>query len=301
MSRALVLSGLALWAGTTLLLSTTRWFSRVPLSERLRPYAVGGMGTAARSGILSIESFRDAVGPLSKAVGERVARLLGVGEDLDVRLARIHSPLDATGFRVRQLGYAVAAFALAALATVTFRPPLPVALLFLLGAPLLAFLLLEQQLAAASKSWQRRVFLELPVVAEQLAMLLSAGYSLTAAMNRVATRGSGACARDLRRVMTRLRQGLSETEALREWGAVAQVDALDRLIPVLALNREASDLGRLLSEEARGIRRDVQRELTELVERRGQQVWIPVTVATLVPGVIFLAVPFVTALQLFAS
>jgi hypothetical protein len=30
-------------------------------------------------------------------------------------------------------------------------------------------------------------------------------------------------------------------------------------------------------------------------------VWIPVTVATLVPGVLFLAVPFVAALQLFTG
>ena len=301
MSRLLVLSGLALWAGATLLLSTTRWFSRLPLSERLRPYAVGGMASSGRTGLLSIESFRDAVGPLSRAIGTRLAKLLGVAEDLEVRLSRIHSPLDATGFRIRQIGYALAAFAMAALGTIALRPPVPIALLFLVGAPLLAFLLLEQQLAAASKAWQRRVFLELPVVAEQLAMLLSAGYSLTAAMNRVSRRGRGACARDLARVLRRIRQGLSDIEALREWGAVAQVDAVDRLIPVLALNREASDLGRLLSEEARGIRRDVQRELTELVERRGQQVWIPVTVATLVPGVIFLSVPFITALQLFAE
>lgn len=301
MSRALVLSGLALWAGATLLLSTTRWFSRLPLSERLRPYAVGGLASPPRNGLLSVESFRDAIAPVSRAVGERLARLLGVAEDLEVRLARIHSPLDATGFRIRQVGYALAAFGVAALTTVALRPPVPIALLFIIGSPLLAFLLLEQQLASASRSWQRRVFLELPVVAEQLAMLLSAGYSLTAAMNRVATRGRGACARDLSRVLTRIRQGLSDVEALREWGQIAQVDAVDRLIPVLALNRQASDLGRLLSEEARGIRRDVQRELIEVVERRGQQVWIPVTVATLVPGVLFLAVPFLTALQLFAQ
>jgi hypothetical protein len=301
MNRDIVLAGLVLWAGASLLLSTTRWFSRVPLGERLRPYSVGGMGVTFRTQLLTADSFRDAIGPLSRAIGERLARLLGVAEDLDVRLSRIHSPLDATSFRVRQIGYAVAGFGMAALLALGFRPPAPVVLLFLLGAPLLAFLLLEQQLAAASRAWQRRIFLELPVVAEQLAMLLSAGYSLTAAMNRIAIRGHGACARDLRRVLTRIRQGLSETEALREWGAVAQVDALERLVPVLALNREAADLGRLLSEEARGIRRDVQRELTELVERRGQQVWIPVTVATLVPGVIFLAVPFGTALQLFAQ
>jgi tight adherence protein C len=301
MNRTLVLSGLALWAGATLLLSTTRWFSRVSLAERLRPYAVGGMATTGRTGLLSVESFRDAIGPLSRVVGERLAKLLGVAEDLETRLARIHSPLDATAFRIRQVGYALAGFAVAALIGLAFRPPVPIALLFLVGGPLLAFLILEQQLALASKAWQRRVFLELPVVSEQLAMLLSAGYSLTAAMNRVSTRGHGACARDLARVLARIRQGLSDVEALREWGAIAQVEALDRLIPVLALNREASDLGRLLSEEARGVRRDVQRELTELVERRGQQVWIPVTVATLVPGVIFLAVPFVTALRLFAE
>lgn len=300
MSRLIVVSGLVLWTGSTLLLSLTRWFSRVPLGERLRPYSIGGMAGHGRAGILSLDSFREAVAPTSRMVGERLARILGVAEELEVRLQRIHSPLDATTFRVRQAGYCVAAVALGALFVLATGPALPIALLFLLGPPLLCFLLLEHQIAAASRAWQRRVFLELPVIAEQLAMLLSAGYSLSAAMQRVATRGRGACARDLRSVLSRMRQGLSDVEALREWAGVVQVDAVDRLVPVLALNREAGDLGRLLSEEARGIRRDVQRELTETVERRGQQVWIPVTVATLLPGVVFLAVPFISALQLFA-
>jgi hypothetical protein len=102
-------------------------------------------------------------------------------------------------------------------------------------------------------------------------------------------------------VCGRVRQGLSEVEALTEWAAVARVPALDRMLPVLALNRQATDLGRLLSDEARSIRRDVQRELVETVERRGQQVWIPVTVATLLPGVIFLSIPFIEALRLFSG
>jgi Flp pilus assembly protein TadB len=170
-----------------------------------------------------------------------------------------------------------------------------------IGAPLLGFLALEQRLAAASTVWQRRLFLELPVVTEQLAMLLSAGFSLGSALNRLATRGHGACARDLARVCGRIRQGLSEIDALREWAAVAGVGALDRLVPVLALNREAGDLGRLVSEEARSIRREAQRQLVETMERRSQQVWIPVTVATLVPGVVFLAIPFIEALRLFSG
>jgi Flp pilus assembly protein TadB len=174
-------------------------------------------------------------------------------------------------------------------------------LVVVLSAPLLTFLVIEQGVAAASSARQRRLFLELPVLAEQLAMLLSAGYSLGAALSRLATRGTGACAEDLRRVVGRLRQGLSESEAVREWADIAGVPALDRLVPVMALNREASDLGRLLADEARSIRRDVQRELVETMERRAQSVWIPVTVATLVPGVIFLAIPFLEALRLFSG
>ena len=299
--RLVAPSALVLWTGTTVLLSHVRWFARPPLVERLRPYAPGGMGETARNGLLSVESFRDVVGPLARAVGERTARLLGVSEELALKLERIHSPLDVTAFRVRQVGWSLVGFGLGAMVALAAQPPVPVAMLLVLGGPLLAFLLLEEQVAGASARWQRRVFLELPVVAEQLAMLLSAGYSLGAALNRLAARGNGACAQDLARVCGRVRQGLSEIEALREWVLVARVDALDRMLPVLALNRETADLGRLLSDEARAIRREVQRELVETVERRGQQVWIPVTVATLVPGVIFLAVPFVEALRLFSG
>lgn len=299
--RLFVLSGLVLWVGATLLLSQLRWFARPPLVARLRPYSPAGLAGPPRKGLLSVESFRDVVGPLSSRLGERLARLFGISEELAVRLDRLHSPLDVSAFRVRQIGWSVAGMAVAALASVALRPTPALVLVLLLGAPLLAFLILEQQLVSASQRRQRRLFLELPVVGEQLAMLLSAGFSLGSALNRLAERGHGVCAQDLRRVTSRIRQGLSEIEALQEWATVARVGPLDRLVPVLALNREASDLGRLISEEARAIRREVQRELTETMERRGQSVWIPVTVATLVPGVIFLSIPFIEALSLFSG
>jgi tight adherence protein C len=181
------------------------------------------------------------------------------------------------------------------------RPPPVASLLFIAGGPLLAFLVLEQQVASASEAWKRRLFHELPVVAEQLAMLLSSGYSLGAGLKRLSERGRGCAARDLAGVCGRLRQGLTAVEALREWARVADVEALNRLLPVLALNREASDLGRLVSDEARAIRRDVHRQLIETAERRGQQVWIPVTVAALLPGMVFIAVPFLEAMRLFSA
>ncbi|MGH9095502.1 MAG: type II secretion system F family protein, partial [Acidimicrobiales bacterium] len=238
--------------------------------------------------------------PLARHAGSRVAALFGVTEELDLRLRRIHSPLDVTGFRVRQLMWAGAAL-LAGLLVAGLGVALPIAALCVLGAPLLAFLVLEQRVASASEQWKDRVRRELPVVGEQLAMLLNAGYSLGSALNRIATRSHGACARDVRVVGNRIRQGVGETQALREWAEVAQVDALDRLVGVLAMNSEASDLGRLVGIEARQGRRDLQRHTTEVIERRAQQVWVPVTVATLVPGVILLAIPFLSALRLFSS
>lgn len=299
--RLAVVSGLVLWVGATLVLSQLRWFSRPTLAERLRPYVPGGYSGTRRQSAWSVASLREVIEPLCRSLGGRVARLMGVTEEVAVRLERIHSRLDVTAFRLRQLGWSLAAFALGALLAVALRPPPVPGLVLVLGLPLLAFLVVEQRLASESAAWQRSVFLELPVVAEQLAMLLSAGYSLGAALNRLAARGRGHVARDLARVCGRMRQGLSETEALGEWATLANVEALHRLVPILALNQEASDLGRLVSDEARAIRREAHRSLLETIERRGQQVWIPVTVAALVPGVIFLAVPFMEALRLFSS
>jgi Flp pilus assembly protein TadB len=288
------------WVGSALLLSQLRWFRRLPLTERLRPYAPGGLRTTTTR-TWSGASFGEVIGPLAQQVGERVARAFGVSEDLSVKLRRFHSPLTVAAFRTRQLGWTVTAFGGGTLVALTLGLPPPVALLLILGTPMLAFLVLEQQVHGASTRWQRRIFLELPVIAEQLGMLLSAGYSLGAALNRLAVRSHGAVGHDLVPVCGRIRQGLTEIEALREWADLAQVDALDRLVSVLALNRAAGDLGKLITEEARTIRGDAHRELLEAVERRAQQVWIPVTVATLVPGVLFMAVPFVEAMRLFTG
>ncbi len=301
MTRVVALCGLLLWVGATLALSELRVFSRPSLSERLRPYGPGGMARPDRTGIFSMASFRDAIAPTSHLIGSRLARMVGITEDLDLRLTRIHAPVDATTFRVRQVGYSVLGFGVAALVTLALRPPSPVGLAFLLAGPILTLLVQEQRLAKASERRQRRLFLELPVIAEQLALLLSAGWSLSSALSRLSRRSTGACAADLERVCNRIGQGLSETEALREWAIIAKVDALDRLVPVLALNRDTSDLGRLIAEEARSIRRDMQRELIEIAERREQQVWIPVTVATLIPGVLFMAIPFIEALRMFGA
>jgi tight adherence protein C len=300
MIRLVVASSLGLWIGLTMLLSVSPWGRRLSLAERLRPHAPG-TPTRRGAGLLSADSARQSFGPLATAVGSQIARAFGVQEELNIRLTRVHSDLDATGFRLRQVGISAAVLAVTiGLALVWPMPALLIAILLLSG-PITSFLVIEQQLSTRSSQWQRRLFLESPIVAEQIAMHLASGASLGNALSRTTTRGSGAIATDLQDVLLRIRQGLSESDALTEWAVIANVPAVSRLVSVLGLHGEAGDLARIVSDEAKSLRREVHRELIATVESRNQQVWIPVTISALVPGVIVLAVPFLTALRDFSS
>lgn len=297
----MALAAVTLGLGTTLVLAEVRWFHRLPLSERLRPFAPGGLRRPGTSRAGATQSFRDVLAPLASTFGSQLARSLGIDDDLGLRLARVHSTDDPTTFRIRQVGWATGGLVVGVAVALTLRLPVPVLGLIVVALPMLGFLVPEQRLGAACDDHQRRLFLELPVVTEQFGMLLSAGYSLTGALTRIAERGHGACAVDVRRAVSRIRQGISPGAALGEWARIADVDALHKLVGVLGLHEDASDLGRLISNEARAMRRELHRELLERIERRSQQVWIPVTVAALVPGVIFLAIPFMSALRSFES
>jgi tight adherence protein C len=278
--------------GLTMVLGELRWFRRRPLVLRLRPYSPSG---AAAPG--STPSSPAAVLlPLVDQALDRVTAALGIRDDLETRLARADLDVDAAGFRIREVVHALVGLAVGAAVALAFRPEALVSAVGVVGTPLLCVLVDEQRLSSRIAQRSHLLQLELPVVAEQLGVLIDAGASLPAAMARVADRGRGAAASDLRRVVLRVRRGASEAEALAEWAERTDVDAVRRLVAVLSLHREAGDLGPLISAEARAIRAETHRQLVERIERRSQLVWIPVTVATLVPGLLFLAVPFVSAL-----
>lgn len=299
MIRVIAVSAILAWIGLSLVFAGIPTLQQPSLADRLRPYTPGAL--SARPKVFAARSFREVIGPLAAVVGSRVARAFGVHEELRVRLERVHSDEDPTAFRIRQASWAVGALLAATALALVVDVPAALAVIALWTAPLLGFLVVEQQLAFRSERWQRRLALELPVVSEQLAMLLAAGYSLGGALTRLSARSNGAVAADFRRVLRRTRQGISEGDAIDEWALLVKVPAVSRLASVLRLHGEAADLGRLVSDEARACRDEGQRSLLEAVERKSQQVWIPVTVAALLPGTIFLAVPFMSALRFFAE
>lgn len=279
--------------GCALVASELPWFRRTRRLTRLAPYSRrphdhSTAGAAA--------NLRQVVAPGLERWGARLSSAVGVADDLQMRLERAGVTVDPSTFRLRQASRAVVALLGATgLVLVVAMPPL-LALVAVLGAPALVVLLEEQRLTTSIDRRRTRVLAELPVVTEQLGLLLSAGYSLPGALARLAARSDGAIAADLRVVVRRTRHGLSPTDALAEWAATTGSDAIGRLVAVLRLHDDAGDLGALISEEARSIRAGAHRDLVEQIERRSQLVWVPVTVATLVPGLIFLAVPFMSAM-----
>lgn len=300
-TRTVLAAGLLVWAGASLLLSQWSRLVRPTLTERLRPFHPGAASAGRGRAPGSPESLGEVLVPLVGSVGDRLAAVLGVREGAERRLARIHSTSSAASFRVRQTSAAGGAALVGAVVALLVSVPPQVGALLVAGAPALVFLVLEQSLARRSEAWQRSTAEEVPVVGEQLAMLLNAGYSVGSALGRLAARGQGCVARDLESVLNRVQQGLSEAAALDEWADRVDVESVRRLVGVLTLHSEAADLGRLVSGEARAGRRDLQRRTIESIERRAEQVWVPVTVATLVPGAILLAVPFLAALHTFSN
>ncbi len=298
MTRLIAAATIAFFFGLVLILSELRFFRSRSLAARISPYLPGGTTRTAQE-LLSLESFSELFRPVAEVLGALTAKVFGVSEELPRRLRRVHWDIDASEFRVRQIGWAIGTLIMIVLFGVVLGLPAPMIMMAALTGPLVAFLVVEQQLANASDRWKENTFHELPVIAEQIAMLLGSGYSLGSALQRVAERGSGAVAQDLDIVVRRVQQGMSEQAALREWADLVDVPAVSRLVSILALNREAGDLGAMVAAEARTIRSEAHRSLLEAIEKKNQQVWIPVTLAALVPGVILMMIPFVRALSEF--
>lgn len=296
MSDATILTVAALAAlgtGAALLLAETPWFGRRHLAERLAPYTSGGRRTGTtRSG----STAGAVLGPVVSGLGRRLARAGGRGEQLASRLARADDPTTPAAFRLRQVAHAGVGLGLGSAAALTLGAGGIMGLALVVGPAAVWILGDEQRLDRRAERRTERIRLELPVVAEQLGILVGAGFSLPAAIGRLGRRGTGIVAGDLAEVSRRIRHGVGEADALQEWADRTEVAGVRRLVGILALHREAGDLGRLITDEARAVRAESHRELVATIERRGQLVWIPVTLATLVPGLLFLAVPFVAAI-----
>ena len=287
MTAALVILFVVAWAGMAMAMETIPWFRTQSLHRRLTPYRpdVTGLGLPQPH---FLESLFD-------RFADQAAGALGARKGLGRRLLRAGLSTDPSTYRSQRFTASLLATLSAAAISLALTPGWVIGIASTLSAGLAIVVCDEARLVFLANGRAQQVNGELPIVAEQLGMLLSAGFSLPAALQRLSKRGNGIVAEGLGEVVRRIRQGESELSALSEWADLSDVEGARRLVRVLTLHRQAGDLGLLISDEARSIRDEHHRTLLESISRRGQLVWIPVTVATLVPGLVVLAVPFASA------
>lgn len=184
----------AAFAGGLLLLATTWARGRRPaLYDRVAPYVrdvqpdaytVGQRGTWG--GLLA---------PALAWAGERLGRMLGGTLSVEQRLARLGTGQTVASFRVQQVLWGVAGFALSAAVSLWWLvgagAPSPALLVLCLVGATIGVLGRDNALTAQVNRREQRMREELPTVADLLALAVAAGEGPTAGLERVVKSATG--------------------------------------------------------------------------------------------------------------
>jgi histone H3/H4 len=151
------------------------------------------------------------------------------------------------------------------------------------------------------KALSRRLNLHQPLLFENLTQVLSEGRSFDVAL-KAATENSGF---EFYHIFGR---GLSEPipyEDQREYLiTAANVFSLPRLRLLLEVTRDrriSSEIPQIVNAVREAVSEDIHRDTLKLVEHRSQLVWIPVSIAVLIPGTMLLLIPLFNTLKTLAN
>ncbi|WP_091215526.1 type II secretion system F family protein [Geodermatophilus siccatus] len=300
-SSAGMLLGLAAAGGVLLAVTFAPPFRSVRLVDRLAPYVHDTpppsrlLGTATEAGLLT--AVRRLFGPVVTDGARFVDRVLGGRTAVRRRLDALGSDAGVEDFRVEQVVWGgLGLLGAALLATVGSLLAgdvnvLSVALLCvagLVGGVLGRDWWLTQQV-------QRReelLLAEFPVVAELLALAVTAGESPTAAIARVTRLSGGELAGELGAALGRARAGVPLADALQHLADRTSLDPLARFVDglLVALER-GTPMAEVLRSQAADVREAGKRRLLEAGGRKEIAMMVPVVFLVLPVTVLFALYP----------
>jgi tight adherence protein C len=289
--------GVGLWCVVTAALAGRRR----RLAVRVLPY-VRDLPQTAQLGP-SAAAGRGLVRPVLQGAAHLVERILGGTASVERRLARANLPMTVADFRVSQVVWGLAGFALAAVPAglVAVRSPertVPL-LLCALVVGVLGVLLRENHLSAVVTSRERRMLAEFPALAGLLALAVAAGESPVAALDRVVSRARGELAVDLRGVLAAVRTGVPLTRAFDELAARTGLPVVARFAEGLAIAVErGTPLADVLHAQAGDVREASRRALIETGARKEVLMMVPVVFLVLPVVVVFAFYPGLVGLRL---
>jgi len=296
----------ALVAGGLLLVSWRVWAIRRPrLSARVLPYLrdLPLEGPAPRRPETESGVVRAVFGPLLRGAADLVEKVLGGAASVQRRLGRAGLDKTVHDFRVEQVLWELAGFAVVAayglLRQLGGNGGAVTSLLLCLVAFALGVIVRDTWLSSQVKERERRIVAEFPTVAELLALSVAAGEGPVPALERVVRRSSGELSRELSYVLGEVRTGTPVGEAFDRLAARTGVPAVARFASGVAIAVErGTPLADVLHAQAADVRESGRRELIEVGARKEVLMMVPIVFLVLPIVVLFVLYPGAVGLNL---
>jgi len=283
-------------AGGLLLVATRlRAMRRTPLSARVLPY-LRDLPTAVRPAAPATGE-RDSVvvavfGPFLRSAADTVERVLGGSASVRRRLERAGLDRTVHDFRVEQVLWGLAGFAVAAawalLRAVTGGGGVVASVIVCLVAFVFGVLARDTYLSSQVKRRERAMVAEFPILAELLALAVAAGEGPVAALDRVVRRSGGELSTELARVLAAVRTGEPVAAAFDQLAARTGLPLVARFASGVAVAVErGTPLAEVLHAQAADVREAGRRELIEVAARREVAMMVPVVFLVLPVTVLF--------------
>ena len=296
-----MLLGLVGATGLVLVVTYAPPFRSVRLVDRLAPYVHDTpppsrlLGTATEAGLLT--AVRRVFGPVVGDGARVIDRFLGGRAAVRRRLDALAADGTVEDFRMEQVVWGgLGLLGAALLATVG---SVMAGNLNVLSAGLLCVAGLtggvlgrDWWLTQQVRRREELLLAEFPVVAELLALAVTAGESPAAAIARVTRLSGGELARELGRALGRARAGVPLVEALQQVADRTSLDALARFIDGLLVAIErGTPLAEVLRAQAADVREAGKRRLLEAGGRKEIAMMVPVVFLVLPVTVLFALFP----------
>jgi tight adherence protein C len=237
------------------------------------------------------------VRPYATRVAAHLERVVGGGASVQRRLLRAGGRLDLQEFRIQQVLWGAAAFAVAALMSMAMlaagsaRSP-GLLVVFAAGMAVGGVLARDQALTRQIRIRESRIVGELPTVADLLAVSVAAGESPAAAVERTARVTGGELGRELALVLNEVRAGAGLVHALDAMSRRVAVPAVTRFTDGIAVAVErGTPLADVLRSQAADAREVRKRTLMEIGGRKEILMLIPVVFLVLPVTVLFALYP----------
>ena len=292
--------GLTAGGGAVLAVSRLPFLRRPTIEDRVEPY----LRDSARPSRLLVETrtktpfptLERVLAPFVSDAAARLDRWVGGSASVRRRLDQLGGGQTLEEFRTEQLvwgGLGLAVGLGSALLVAARGSANPIALLLVViacGAG--GVLLKDRALTREVRDREERMLLEFPTIAELLALSVTAGEGASGALERVASRSSGALADELGRALADTRSGAPLLVALERLAERTSLPDLRRFVDgiVIAVER-GTPLADVLRAQAVDVREAGRRRLIESGGRREIAMMVPVVFMLLPLTVVFALFP----------